>query len=234
MANSRDAAIDPPRQRQCGLRDSLYALRQDDAIVWNGLNALLRERHTGWTAQVIHETMTRSDALLEADRADRTSLPSRPLPLGPFSFEAQFRTRLFAGDSDVVVLSIQPDVMNQIVRHRADGHLFYPHDARAWSRADRQWLAEHCAPVARARSGAVDGESGRDRQAGPRAPRSPDPDLQSLAGRAVGAGPLLPRARTDAGRAHPPVQRGSRRPFARHGNIRRRCVERRRRAGATA
>ena len=130
------------------VRGSLHALHENDTVTWNGLNALVRDRHPGWVVRVIHETMTRSDALLAPASAPPASLAERVLPLGPFSVASQFATELFDKDADVVVLSIQPDVMNRVVKHRADGHLFYPYDAEAWSAEDRAWLVDRYLPEA--------------------------------------------------------------------------------------
>ncbi len=128
------------------VRDSLYALHEDGGVAWNGINAVLRERHPEWTARVIHETMTRSDALLAPAVPVPPALAGRDLPLGPYAVGGQFATRLFDGGADVVILSIQPDVMNRLVRHRGDGHLFYPHEVRAWPAEDRRWLADAYQP----------------------------------------------------------------------------------------
>lgn len=128
------------------LRNALHALLEDGAVRWNGINEVLRTERPGWTARVVHETMTRSDAVL-AQPAQPPSLPAgRDLPLGAFPIHGQFKSGLFTGAPDVVVLSIQPDVMNAMVRHRGDGHLFYPHDAGSWPEGDRAWLAATYAP----------------------------------------------------------------------------------------
>lgn len=128
------------------VRDSLHALHENGAVAWNGLNGLMRERHPEWTARVIHETMTRSDALLAPAAATPPALAGHVLPLGPYPAGSQFDTRLFDGGADIVVLSIQPDVMNRLVRHAGDGHLFYPHDAAAWPEQDRRWLVDQYRP----------------------------------------------------------------------------------------
>lgn len=128
------------------VRSVLHALHEDGEVRWNGINTVLRQRFPGWTARVMHETMTRSDAVLAAGPGAPASLLDRHLPLGPFAVEGQFHTRLFETPADVVVLSIQPDVMNDLVRGRADGRLFYPYEARAWPAADRRWLGEAFLP----------------------------------------------------------------------------------------
>jgi len=129
------------------VRDSLHALHESDAVAWNGLNALVRERHPGWTVRVIHEVMTRSDAILAPASAPPAALADRALPLGPYPVAAQFGTRLFDNAADVVVLSIQADVMSRLVRHRSDGHFFYPHEADHWQAEDRSWLVSHYLPA---------------------------------------------------------------------------------------
>jgi hypothetical protein len=80
------------------------------------------------------------------DPRDDDALADRPLPLGPFPIAAQFGTRLFDNAAEVVVLSIQADVMNRLVRHRADGHLFYPYEADHWPAPDRAWLVSEYLP----------------------------------------------------------------------------------------
>lgn len=127
------------------VRDSLHSLHENGAVAWNGINTILRERHPQWTARVIHETMNRSDALMECAIAPQALIGRAP-PLGAYSVGSQFETRLFDCAADVVVLSIQPEVMNQLVRHRSDGHRFYPHDAAAWPEDDRRWLVEQYQP----------------------------------------------------------------------------------------
>jgi hypothetical protein len=127
------------------LRDCLIVQAISDAILWNGINMVLRDSHPGWRAHVRHETLGRSDALLAATGAVPASL-DRTLPLGAYPVESQFATRLFDGASDVAVLSIQPDVMNAIARHRGDGHLLHPAGVDSWSAADRAWLAEYYVP----------------------------------------------------------------------------------------
>jgi hypothetical protein len=128
------------------VRSVLHALHEDGAVRWNGLNAILRERRPGWTARVIHETMTRSDAVLAATAVVPPALAGRALRLGPFPAGSQFHSRLFQEPAEVVVLSIQPDVTNALVRHRGDGHLFSPYGAGSWPAADRRWLADNYLP----------------------------------------------------------------------------------------
>lgn len=126
--------------------NSLHALRENGSVAWNGINPILRERHPGWTARVIHETMTRSDALLASPGAVPPALVRRGLPLGPFPVASQFPTRLFEGGADVIVLSVQADVMNRLVRHQGDGHYLYPYEAEAWTPEDRRWLVDEYRP----------------------------------------------------------------------------------------
>lgn len=127
------------------VRDSLHALHEGDAVAWNGINAVLRASKPGWTARIVHETMTRSDAVTGVPGVP-ASLAVRDLPLGPFPLASQFTTRLFDGDADVVVISIQPDIMNHLAVARADGHLFYPYGVDHWPEDDRRWLAQNYTP----------------------------------------------------------------------------------------
>jgi hypothetical protein len=128
------------------VRNALYALHEGGAVRWNGINAILREGWPGWTARVIHETMSRSDAVAAEPSAPPSALMARKLPLGPFPARGQFESRLFTERPDVVVLSIQPDVMNGLLRHRRDGHLFYPYAAESWPERDQAWLADNYEP----------------------------------------------------------------------------------------
>lgn len=129
------------------VRDSLHALIEDGAATWNGINACLRERPDGVTARVLHETMTRSDAVLALPRAIPDGLADAPPPLGAFPVAAQFATRLFAPGHDAIILSIQADVMHRLVRHRDDGHLLYPHDLNRWPEPARRRLTAAYDPV---------------------------------------------------------------------------------------
>ena len=129
------------------VRDCLVAQRSGECVAWNGINEALRVSHPGWIARVRHETFTRSDALLAAAGLVPDALAGRDLPLGAYPAESQFRSHLFAAGDAVAVLSIQPDVMTRLARHRGDGHLFYPAGVDGWVAADRRWLAEHYAPA---------------------------------------------------------------------------------------
>jgi len=129
------------------VRDALHLLEEGGAVVWNGINTILRERFPGVTARVVHETMTRSDALLAETGAIPAALADHPLDLGPHPLPSQFATRLFDLGPDIVVLSIQPDVMNQMARSRADGHWLHPYGVDDWSAEDRSWLGAHYAPA---------------------------------------------------------------------------------------
>ncbi len=130
------------------LRDCLIARRGGAEVRWNGINEVLRATWPAWRAHVRHETFARSDALLGASGAIPESLAAAPLPLASHPAESQFRTRLFDERCDVVILSIQPDVMNALARHRGDGHLLHPDGIEAWSAPDRERLARDYQPVA--------------------------------------------------------------------------------------
>jgi hypothetical protein len=129
------------------VRDCLHALRENGLVVWNGVNAVLRARHPEWSARVIHRTMARSDAVLAADGAVPPDLIDRAFPQDPFSARSQCAPDLFDIPADVVILSIQPDVMNPLCRHRDDGHYLYPYDMGEWPDEERRWLMDHYDPV---------------------------------------------------------------------------------------
>jgi hypothetical protein len=122
------------------VRDSLHSYRIGGKVLWNGINDLVRARFPGTVVRLRHEIWTRSDALLSAPENVPPELVSREPSLDPYPPSAQFSKALFETDCDVFVLSIQPDVMNQLVRHRRDGYLFYPANRDSWSAADKLWL----------------------------------------------------------------------------------------------
>lgn len=111
-------------------------------VLWNGINEIARTRFPGTVVRVRHETLTRSDAFLEADGTIPASLSARGLPLAPFTAAAQFSRAPFETDADVVVLSIQPDLATSLLRHKRDGYLFHPANYETWSAADLDWLRD--------------------------------------------------------------------------------------------
>ena len=122
------------------LRDSLHSLRLNGVVCWNGLNSILRDRFPGINCRVHHETWTRSDALLAADGNIPLELTRRSLPLGVYSAASQFSQAVFTAQADAVVLSIQPDTMNYLLRHRTEGYLLHADDFREWPKAEQDWL----------------------------------------------------------------------------------------------
>lgn len=129
------------------VRDCLHALHENGSVTWNGINSVLRARSSDWSARVIHRTMTRSDAVLAHDGVAPAALLDRTFPKDPFSARSQFAKDLLDTPADVVVLSIQPDVMNALCRHRADGHLLYAYDLGNWPDEARNWLTQCYGPV---------------------------------------------------------------------------------------
>jgi hypothetical protein len=124
------------------VRDTLHSLRLRGELVWNGVNEIMRAQHPGDTVRLRHETWTRSDALLAADGVVPPEVAARNLPLGAYPAASQVSTALFDAAADVIVLSIQPDLHNNLLRHRRDGYLFYPEGWRARPAEDQQWLRE--------------------------------------------------------------------------------------------
>jgi hypothetical protein len=110
------------------------------AVQWNGINEIVRQRHPEQVVQVRHETWTRSDALLAATGVVPAELQENAPPLAPYSAESQFSRRVFTTASDVVVLSLQPDIITPLVQHRSDDYLLYPYDWNSWPAEMQQWL----------------------------------------------------------------------------------------------
>src|SRR5664279_3302972 len=127
------------------VRDSLHSFKIGGKVLWNGINELVRDRFPGTVVRLRHETVARSDALLEARGEVPAELLSRKLPLDPYPASAQFSQALFEADCDVVTLSIQPDVMTRFVRHKHDGYLLYPANYETWPATDKQWLRDEFA-----------------------------------------------------------------------------------------
>ena len=124
------------------LRDSLHSCRQGGELVWNGLGQLLRQRHPDLTVRLRHETCARSDLLLAAEGEVPAELAARNPPMGSMAAPMQYSRALFTAPADAVVLSLQPDITNTILRHRRDGWLLLPGESGAWPAADQAWLAE--------------------------------------------------------------------------------------------
>jgi hypothetical protein len=124
------------------VRDSLLYSRVSGAIQWNGINEVMRQKFPDVTIRVRHETWTRSDALLQARGIVPEELHAKKLPLGPYPAESQFSRAVFNAPRDVVVLSIQPDLMFPLYRHRRDGYLFYPEGLETWPPDEQRWFHE--------------------------------------------------------------------------------------------
>ena len=129
------------------VRDSLVLFRAGAEVQWNGLNEVLRSRFAGDTARVRHELWTRSDALLEASGEPPEGLVRQNPPLNAYNVHSQFSRAVFDGKSDVIVLSIQPDVMTNLGRHSVDDYLLYPNEFAQWPAADRAWFRSAFRPV---------------------------------------------------------------------------------------
>ena len=128
------------------VHDTLHSLRVGGAVVWNGINEVLRERVPGTVARVRHETWSRSDALLEVDGRVPAALAGRPLALGPYPLESQFGRAIFETPADAYVLSIQPDVTTYLFRHRREGFPLLAYGWEGWAAPDLQWLRDEFEP----------------------------------------------------------------------------------------
>lgn len=129
------------------VRDSLHSLRVGGTVQWNGLNEIVRERFPGLVVRVRHETSSRSDALLRARGTVPAALSGRSPPLAAFPFASQFSDAVYAGDADVVVLSLQADLTMELLRHRRDGFLILPDGFASWPADDRRWAREEFVPT---------------------------------------------------------------------------------------
>lgn len=123
------------------VRGSLLHYTVAGKVQWNGINEIVRQRWPEWVVRVRHETCTRFDAVLAATGVVPAELAGRQLPLGAFTAASQFSQQVFTSASDVVVLSMQNEIMTGLLRQRQEGYLFYPAGWPDWTAADRQWLA---------------------------------------------------------------------------------------------
>jgi len=125
------------------LRDTLHSLRRGDgAVAWNGINEVMRAQRPGCTVRVRHETCVRSDTLLSVDGTIPPELSARGLDLGSRPLESQYSKAVFETDADAIVLSLQPDLMTTVFRHRRDGYFLYPEGWARWSKPDQEWMGE--------------------------------------------------------------------------------------------
>jgi lysophospholipase L1-like esterase len=122
------------------IHDSLHSCRLGGELVWNGINEALRAGHPDYTARLKHETWTRSDALLEAEGLVPETVSRRKLSLGSYPATSQFSRAIFEAKTDAIVLSIQPDVTNQLLKHKSEGFLLDATDSQQWSAEDKEWL----------------------------------------------------------------------------------------------
>ena len=128
------------------IRDSLYALRLGDVVLWNGVNEIVRERFPGASIRIRHELCTRSDAVLQATGTVPSPLRNKTLPLEPYDCATQFSDAVFNSEADVFVFSLQADVMTALARHRRDDYLFYPYNRENWGRGANEWFEQEFTP----------------------------------------------------------------------------------------
>ncbi len=129
------------------VHDSLHSCVIGGTLRWNGINEVLRQHHPGTLIRIKHETWIRSDALLTADGVIDAELAARSFKLGPFPLASQFSQALFETPADAIILTIQPDMATQLLRHRTTGQFFYPYEMIAQEPEHRNWLAAHYEPA---------------------------------------------------------------------------------------
>jgi hypothetical protein len=122
------------------IHDSLHSCRLGGELAWNGVNEALRVSHPGCNARLKHETWTRSDALLRAEGTVPETVSRRPLSLGSYPAASQFSRAIFDTKAEAILLSIQADVTNQMLKHKSEGFLLHATDSQKWSAEDKAWL----------------------------------------------------------------------------------------------
>ncbi|HKT55105.1 MAG TPA: SGNH/GDSL hydrolase family protein [Caulobacteraceae bacterium] len=122
------------------VRDTLHSLRIGGELTWNGVNEVLRDVHPDAVVRVRHETGTRSDALLAADGRIPPELGALEVSFAPYPLENQFAPALFEAQADAFVLSIQPELMTCLVRHKREGYLLFPGEWADWPLDKQAWL----------------------------------------------------------------------------------------------
>jgi hypothetical protein len=103
------------------------------------------------TIQITHEPSWRSDLLLQ--QLNGMTLPHELSQQGLDSdyITAQFNSRLLGEPADVVVLSLQPEIEQELWRNKETGCLLHPPSdwEQQWSSVQRSWFQEHFAPTGR-------------------------------------------------------------------------------------
>lgn len=122
------------------VHDSLHSCRIGGQLLWNGINEVLRATKRDVTVRLRHETMTRSDALLNAGGVVPAAVRERTLLLGAYPAESQFSKAIFESSADAFILSLQPDVASGMMRHKVDRYFLYPSESSSWAAEDKLWL----------------------------------------------------------------------------------------------
>jgi hypothetical protein len=134
------------------LSDSLLGKPEERHVRAHALENLLQEKYQGvFTIELTHEPCARSDILLQQLDAGVVPEELRGQDWGKDAdfLAPQFHTRLFEGPSDIVVLSVQPEVAHSVWRHRRSGYLLSPPPRwrQDWAALQKTWLAENFVPL---------------------------------------------------------------------------------------
>lgn len=129
-----------------GNADLLGSLDGDGSI-----RALVRDKHEGLDVELLAEPSARFDLLLqqlERGAGMPAELQAQGLADDPFTL-AQFDSRLFDEQRDVVALSLEPDLRRALWRHRGEGWSFCPQPGweTEWPQSRRAWLEQACEPL---------------------------------------------------------------------------------------
>lgn len=135
-----------------GLAHSLLSIAEGGQYLDRGVRDLVYEEYGGsFNLEIVREPWGHCELLLQ--QLEGISSPQRRCPpeLVGDIVTAQFQSRLFEEDVDVVVLSIQAEITQSLWEHRQERYLFCPPPdwEHKWLPAQRGWLQDHFSPWGR-------------------------------------------------------------------------------------
>lgn len=131
------------------LTTSLLSKQEGGAVLAQGFREWVSEKHNGtFKLQIHHEPSWRSDLLVQ--QLEGVAFPGELRQQGldePF-ITAQFQSRLFTEPAEVAVLSIQPEIEQELWQRHGAGYLIQPPPdwRQRWSAAQRDWFEANFAP----------------------------------------------------------------------------------------
>ena len=132
------------------LADALLSQADGGSRLDKGVRESVQAVHDGkFEIEVVWETAVSTDILLQ--QLNGTPFPAelKAQDLDDAFLTNQFESKLFSADSDLIVLSIQPDMLYTRWRHQGDGTLICPplDWQQSWSAAQRDWFMQNFSPV---------------------------------------------------------------------------------------